>query len=362
MRRVTRKARPVRSAGQLEHYVFGSDRHTTDKEVADRLRATEYIPTTVVVPSKGPFPRARELAENLVRRGERWEEVPAEIYVKRLRPFTSRKAGTYWSPKKVRGEVLTKKDGSPIMQCQRTKALHDIYLSLPPWITEVLAQATELSEGIPTVRRVAEQAALAAAETLEKRTGYKAVGIALHPDGRNAFGIHIQFLTVEDGQLLGRSRGGGKGRRGLRLAGDVNCALHRFGKVREIPGGWNKVVSERDYDDIAMIDAIDQTIMEIVPRADFLKEPYVDDWLRRRKKTRGDLALEVDSLREELKKARAQLEEKTDRVKRLEEILSITKLDIRTDSQSVPKVPVQRPAQSPTQSPPKPMDTESPGM
>lgn len=363
MRRVTRKARPVKSAGQLEHYVFGSDRHRTDKAMADRLRATEYIPTTVAVPTKGPFPRAKELAENLVL-GEdgKWEQVPPGVYVKRLLPFTSRKAGTYWATKKVRGEVLKKKDGTPVMQRQHTRALHDIYLSLPPWISEVLAHATQTADGMATVRRVAEQAALAAADVLEKRTGYKAVGVALHPDARNAFGIHIQYLTVENGQLLGRSQGGGRGRRGVRLAGDVNCALHRFGQVREIPGGWNKVVAERDYDDIAMIDAMDETIEQVLPGADFYKEPYVDAWLARRKKTRGDLAIEVDELREELKKTRAQLEEKDDRIRSLEDILSISTLNVKTDhGREVVKSGIES-ANKGGQSPPKPMDTQSPGM
>lgn len=328
MRRITRKVRPVKSAAQLEHYVFGSDKHLRDKEVAVRLRMMEFIPTTTVASPKPPFPKAEQVAENLVRvvvDGElRWKQVEPKDYIERLLPFTRKESGAYWVPKSAGGEkVLSKKTGEPIMQKQFTKALHDVYLSLPPWISEVLADAMTYSDSIGTVRNIAEQAALAAAEVLEKRTGYKAIGIALHPDSRQAFGIHIQYLSVEDGKLLGRSATGVKGKKGLRLAGDVNCALHRFNKVRDIPGAWQGVVDRRDYDDIAMIDAMDQTIKEIVPRADSMKESYVDNWIARRSKSRGDLDREVDQLRKETE----MLKEEN---KKLKSMLSMTTLKGKT--------------------------------
>jgi hypothetical protein len=327
MRRVTRKARPVRSVGQLEHYIYGSDKHQHDKAAADKMRRMMFVGTATAVP-KTPFPNSRELAENLVRVGERWAAVRPEVYVNRLKPYTHKKAGTYWSPKTLRGSpIIRKKTGEQVMQRNQTKALHDLYLSLPPWITEVLADATQLDGGIPTVRRVAEQAAVAAAEVLEKRTGYKAVGIALHPDSRHAFGIHIQYLTVEDGKLIGRSKGdGGRGRRGVRLAGDVNCALHRFNKVREIEGNWKKSVSTRDYDDIAMIDAMDATINELLPRGDYLKESYVDNWLSKKKKTRVDFEVENEQLRKELEASRKENEHLTRRLEELQKILPLTTL------------------------------------
>jgi len=327
MRRITRKVRPVRSAGQLEHYVFGSERHQHDKAAADRLRQMVFVDTATEV-SKIPFPNSRELAENLVREGDQWAAVRPEEYVGRLKPYTHKRAGTYWSPKSSNGKPIIKvKTGEQVMQRNQTKALHDLYLSLPPWITEVLADATQMDDGIPIVRRVAEQAAIAAAEVLEQRTGYKALGIALHPDSRHAFGIHIQYLTVEDGQLLGRSRKEGKrGRRGVRMAGDVNCALYRFSKVREISGNWHKSVGTRDYDDIAMIDAMDAKINELFPGGDYLKGRYVDNWLASKKKTRVDLEAEVADLRKELEAKAKEAEVLNKRIEQLHEILRLTTL------------------------------------
>lgn len=334
MRRVTNKVRKVKSKRQLEHYVFGSGVHSKDKEVASRLRSLDYVAVAGRPELRPAFPRAAELAENLVRRQDgRWMQVKPEVYVKTLHPYTRKEAGVYFSPRRRKGGevVLSKKTGQPSLQLNRTQAMRDVYLSLPPWISEVLADATQLEGGMATVRRVAEQAALEAAEVLEKRTGYKPVGIALHPDSRNAFGIHIQYLTIENGQKLGRSQGDQKGRRGIRVAGDVNCALYRFSKVRDIPGNWIKSVSTRDYDDIAMIDAMDKLIDELLPRAGYLKESYVDEWLERRRKGKVELVEANQILRQE----KLDLEEKNKRlnkrINKLQHLLSLAAMDTRQD-------------------------------
>jgi hypothetical protein len=313
--------------------------------MADRLRATEFVPTTVVVPKAGPFPRAGELAENLVRvvhGGElRWKQVAPRDYIEGLKPYTKKGAGDYQIPMVRRGEIVTKKNGQPVMQKKRTQALRDIYISLPPWVTEGLSELATLDGGLEKVRRVTEQAALAAAEALEARSGYKAVGIAIHPDSKYALGVHIQYLTVEDGQLIGRSRQGldgkgGRGRRGLRLAGDVNCALHRFSKVREIPGNWNRSVSTRDYDDIAMLDAMDASIQELMPNIDYSKEHYVDEWLMRRKKPRDLIESEVEQLTEEKKKLEAINQQLMKKISTLERSISLTNIKTATDREPIP--------------------------
>jgi len=345
MRRVTKKARPISSERQLEHYVFGSERHRADKTVADRLRATEYVPTTVVVPATEHFPRAGDLAENLVRvdhEGElRWKEAPQETYIQALKPHLKKGAGEYQIPKVSKGQILTKKNGDPVMQKFRTKALRDVYISLPPWVAEAAADLMDYEGGPEKVRRMVEQAALAAAETLEARTGYKAMGIAIHPDSRYAIGVHIQFLTVENNQLLGRSRTGsggrgGAGRRGLRLAGDVNCALHRFSKVREIEGNWIKSVSTRDYDDIAMIDAMDARIKELLPNIDYNKEHYVDSWVAKRKKSREVIEREVAKLTEENEKQQKENAKLRNRIAVLEKSFYTNSLDSATNKEPIP--------------------------
>lgn len=353
MRRVTRKARHVNSKRQLEHYVFGSDRHRSDKTVADRLRATEYVPTTVVVPAAEQFPRSGELAENLVRAeygGElRWKEADPVAYVEALKPYLEKGAGEYQIRKVSGGQIVTKKNGDPVMQKRCSKALQDVYLSLPPWVAEAAAELMDYDGGPEKVRRMVEQAALAAAETLEERSGYKAVGIAIHPDSRLAIGVHIQFLTVENGQLLGRSRTGtsgvgGVGRRGLRLAGDVNCALHRFNKVRPVEGDWIKSVTTRDYDDIAMIDAMDKRIKELMPNIDYGKDHYVDGWLAKRKKSREIIEKEVAQLTEEKAKLEEVNKQLRAKINVLSRNISLGNLRMATNEQPIP---VERPSQDP---------------
>lgn len=110
------------------------------------------------------------------------------------------------------------------------------------------------------------------------------------------------------------------------MAGDVNSALYRFSKVREISGNWYKSVGTRDYDDIAMIDAMDARINEMFPGGDYLKERYVDNWLARKKKTRVDLEAEVADLRKELEAKSKEAEVLNKRIEQLQEIMRLTTL------------------------------------
>ena len=110
------------------------------------------------------------------------------------------------------------------------------------------------------------------------------------------------------------------------MAGDVNCALYRFSKVREISGNWHKSVGTRDYDDIAMIDAMDAKINELFPGGDYLKGRYVDNWLASKKKTRVDLEAEVADLRKELEAKAKEAEVLNKRIEQLHEILRLTTL------------------------------------
>jgi hypothetical protein len=325
MRRVTHKVRKVSKTRQLKHYVFNSEVHREDKLRADKRRAIEWIPMFPERPVGNiEFPQASKLAENLVRLPDgRWKQVHVQEYLNTMQPYTTKAAGAYERQRSRGGKpVFLKKTGEPAMNKEYGHALHDVYVSLPPWITEVFADMV-VEGGLTAVREVVEQAALEAAEVLEQRTGYKAVGVALHPDSKHAFGIHIQYLTIEKGQMLGRSRGGGVGRRGMRIAGDVNCAMHRFNKVREIPGPWQEVVATRDYDDIAMLDAIDAKIDRLMPGANYLKKSYVDEWLERRKKYGPDRLAEAnDLLRQEVIRLEKEILENKEYKKKAEKKVS----------------------------------------
>jgi hypothetical protein len=207
-----------------------------------------------------------------------------EEFLARIEEARKSSAGVYFVPHASK----TKKDGSPVMQRRQGNALQDAYFSMPPWYAEFFATIVDQGPELAgVVQAAAFRAASAAAAALEERTGYEPVSLAVHPDGWNALGFHIQFRKVRDGKLLGRSACGKVGRNGLRLAGDVNLALHRFDGVEAVPGSWQKVVEERDYDDVAMdaalVKALDLEIEALAGKegVEYVREAakdYVRDW------------------------------------------------------------------------------------
>jgi hypothetical protein len=252
--RVTKKVRAVRGKKQIDHYLFNSPTHKIDAKKAADLRSVVFQAVGWSEPVKVPFSNAGKVAGNAVRhpsptgKGGVFELVSGEVYAETLEKFPAKM--DYWVPKKG----VEKKNGDPVLQKCSTVPLHDAYFSLPPWVSEFLSCVSDngREEDVSWVQGVAFKASCSAMATLESRTGYEGVGIALHPDSRTGFGFHLQFLTCKDGKLLGRSASGERGKKGLRLAGDVNLAMTRFDAVDSVPGGWRKIVEERDYDDVAM--------------------------------------------------------------------------------------------------------------
>jgi len=255
--RVTAKVRTVRGKRQGWHYVFTSEVHGDDERAARERRAKVFVQVGELERPHIEFPKAKEVCSVGVRMETpkgvsckaSFKLATEEEFLARIDEARQPSAGVYFVPHTSK----RKKDGSPVMQKRKTDALADAYFSMPPWYAEFFAGVVVgKPELAGEVRAAAFRAASAAAAALEERTGYEPVSLAVHPDGRTALGFHIQFRKIRDGKLLGRSNSGKVGRNGLRLAGDVNLALHRFDAVEAIAGNWKKVVEERDYDDVAM--------------------------------------------------------------------------------------------------------------
>lgn len=162
---------------------------------------------------------------------------------------------------------VAKKTGLPILQSREGPGLYDCYFSFPPWVTEFLARLVESGE-IDRASSVVGASMSAVAEGLETRTGYKAVGVALHPDSRTALGFHVQYQTASGGKLLGRSADGRKGRKGVRLLGDAMLGVSRFGAFVELDAKAREAIKKKDFDDVAL----DVVLMKT------LEEELGDDW------------------------------------------------------------------------------------
>lgn len=341
MKRVTKKTRAFRRRTQALHYVWGSKQHELDEAAANKLRSIRYMPVEIVEPGskKQPFGGSKEVARlvagNAIRlsppkggesgRGGFSLVEKADDYVDRLCelgcPVHCER------PKKGRAP---KKDGTLTMETYTVKEpLKDTYFSLPPWVSEFLSGAVEhasdQTSAAEWVQAVAFEGAKAAAAVLEERTGYRVEGIALHPDGYGAFGFHLQYLTAADGELLGRSNDGKRGRKGLRLAGDVNLGLNRFDAVDAVPGNWKRVVKSRDYDDVAMDGPLNAVVREMIAAKygppglevlDGIARDYVREW----KKGSAAKARE-DKLKQEVDRLKKENSDLRERIEKLEGIL-----------------------------------------
>lgn len=330
MKRVTKRVRKVRSAEARAHLVYTSEQHRKDKEAADKLRGPEFVrvPETAR-PVAEPFPHANAMSavclfgDNNGKRGLSACK-PAE-YTARL-AAAELDSSTWYTPTKKR-----KKNGEPILQKRKGCGLHDCYFSLPPWVVAHLAEVAEQGDKatILEARLVALRAVADAARLLEKRTGYKVVGAALHPDSRGAMGYHLQYCTASGGQLLGLSAKGKEGRKGLRLAGDVVGALQRMSAyTTELDSAeryWERPTADgRGYDDIALNKAVDQSLKaqlaDVWPAVELRATEYTADWLRRRQEALNSRE-ELEAVRTRVKALELALEaEQTDYASLLKEV------------------------------------------
>ncbi|NBR59999.1 MAG: hypothetical protein EBT89_12705, partial [Opitutaceae bacterium] len=243
MKRVTRKVRAVRSKGAREHLDFNSEKHKQDKAAADRLREPQWVrlPDAPKVEVQ-PFPRAAELA--MVYICFDGTEEAGRRMMRRVEPAThnahiaaAERDGRVWYTQSKK----LKKNGQPKLQKRTGDGVRDCHFSLSPWVSEHLAEMVEAGR-LAEARELAQQAVNVARTVLARRTGYKVVGVAVHPDSRGVLGYHLQFQTASGGKLLGRSAEGKKG--GLRLAGDSMSAVARYSEFVKVEDRFSLLMEE----------------------------------------------------------------------------------------------------------------------
>lgn len=304
MKRVTKRVRKVRSAGAREHLVYTSTTHARDKAAADRLRQARYVRVAAAPRlAPEPFPRAAELAWQCGIREAKGRLLSQEEYTEHL-AHARRDASVWYTPSKKR-----KKNGEVQMQKRKGEGLADCYFSFPPWVSEYLAQLTEMGE-LERVRQVSLMAVSRAAQELQRRTQYKVVGFALHPDSKGVLGYHVQYQTAAGGKLLGRSADGRKGRKGLRLVGDAMSAVARLGEYVSVTDRFGLLAPGKEYDDLAINHVLDTQLKKLLapewPQIEAAARRYAKDW-----KKRQDEAL---SGPEEVSRLKAELSGLTDRL------------------------------------------------
>jgi hypothetical protein len=187
-------------------------------------------------------------------------------------------ASVWYIPSKQR-----KKNGEIIKQKKTGEGLRDCYFALPPWVSHHLADMAEAGR-VAEAFKIVGHALKTAMQTLRERTKYKLVGCAVHPDSRGVLGYHIQYQSASQGQLLGRSADGRRGRKGLRLAGDAMSSVARLSEYVTVED-WHGVLKQ-DCDDIAVNKAVDAKLREVLgpdwPKVEAAARQYAEDWKKRR--------------------------------------------------------------------------------
>lgn len=297
MKRVSRKVRASKSRESHLHLVFTNPQHERDREAADRLRAAQHI-TIYHQPEvrREAFPNAAKFSQLAIFEGDVPKPAKEAEYLARL--AEAKKDASSW----VRDDKV-KKDGTRYTRTEKGNGLKDVYFNFPPWYSDKLARLVEAGDPNKAVK-IAMTTTIAVARKLQERTGYKLVGIALHPDQRKSLGFHIQFQTASEGQLLGRSATKTRGRKGLRLWGDAMLTVQRFAKYVDLPQIL-KLKQKKDYDDVAFDETLDTSFRsnfspEELSEIDAAATTYSFDWLQRNgarkspKKELEELRLKMD--------------------------------------------------------------------
>lgn len=256
-KRVTKKVSKGTSREQREHLIWSSARHKEDRKKADELRAAEVVLVEVgEPPSREPFPSDVKFeAYFLLKKGEtKLSRVKPQEFLDGLAEYGRVDAVYYRESGKVRktdaktlkkGEKELAKKGDPIMQKIKDVGYRTTYFSLPPWVTEELAQLVEAG-GIAKAQAIVLAAIDASVRTFEELTGYRVVTLPIHPDSRNSFGWHKCYQPHWDGRLRGRSADGKEGRHGLRMAGDAMGCVGRYAQFVEVDARSRSMFEGKD--------------------------------------------------------------------------------------------------------------------
>ena len=322
--RIVGKQRRISRKRSGAHLRWNSETHKVDQGKADGLRAMVQVQAKIV---REPFPSASEIAtQYLYEPGQDNVLVPEKVEGE---AFETKLAKLARQRSFYRGEV-----GEGRTKKRPTKAITDTYISIPPWWTKALAEAVRggtMSK--EQVQAIVSNIGHHALMHLCKRSGYEPVYFSIHPDSTNNLHIHLGVSTVsKDNKLVGRSAKGGRGKKGLRHAGDSDLALYRMAKVNGSiirPPVLQKIM-KGDFDDISLSEFVDaeleKRLFSLKPRAQTFATEHVTSWMQDAKdKKLANNPSEVSRLRAENKSLKAENERLRVEVRTLHDhILSVS--------------------------------------
>jgi hypothetical protein len=204
--------------------------------VADRLRSTDSLLIHVLheeTVQQAAFPMAKHFAMNLPIEGGIAHNVASEAeWVNWHHQLLQDRSFYYRKGNK------NKKTGLYGVRKEKQNGVIDAFFSFPRWWTEELAAAIDSEElDIVSARKKIAEVGGLVVKNLAKRTGYEPAYFCIHPDSRKSLQFHVGLCSISDDNLLmGRSKGGTRGRRGLVFVGEAFLNVWRFSRHAKIPG------------------------------------------------------------------------------------------------------------------------------
>ena len=274
------KALNSKTAARVSRHLVMGDQHDLDREAAARIRAFPTVPRL----KQSPFPHERKV-------GFAGHWISGKFYVQSNTEFEAMnvayKTDAWYFRIDKRGNRKPRKEVCGLLE---TNA------AISSGLARVLA-ALAKAEKFKFVRDATLRASEAGMEELERRTGYRAAYMALHPDSEGTLSTHFGLWPIDRQNrcLIGRSSGGKRGRRGLRNLGDAFITVLRHHEAICLPEELVQLPlknrQKRDPDDWAVGVAMDRVVREeisslpngteLLREADEYQKSAAHDWLER---------------------------------------------------------------------------------
>jgi hypothetical protein len=274
------KATNRKTAARVSRHLVMGDQHDNDREAAARIRAFPVVPKL----EQAPFPHERKVGfVGHFINGEFCVQGPANFEKMNV----ACKANAWYWRHDPRGNREPRLKISGIVETN---------VAISAGLAHVLADMAK-EEKFDDVRRLTLCAGKAGMEEFERRSGYWAAYMALHPDSEGTLSAHFGLWPVDrkERKLIGRSATGKKGRRGLRTLGDAFMSVLRHHFAIGLPANlvWRPLenLKERDPDDWAVGLVMDRVLREeisklpngqkLLQQADEYQKAAARDWLAR---------------------------------------------------------------------------------
>lgn len=274
------KATNAKTARRVSKHLLMGDQHDSDRAAAEKLRSFPTVPRL----KQSPFPREREF-------GFAGHWIEGKFHIQGDDDFVDMnlacKENAFYLYKDPRGNREDR---------VRVTGIVETNVAISSGLARELAAVVNGGD-ILKARSLALTAGKAGMECLAKRTGYSPAYMALHPDSVGTVSFHFGLWPVDPEKrcLIGRSAGGKKGRRGLRLLGDAFMSVLRHDQAIALPADLVhqplQNLKERDPDDWAIGLTLDRVIRDeiscwpdgenILKRVDDYQRQAALEWLLR---------------------------------------------------------------------------------